>query len=102
MAYLFLGIKLLPGTSPVPRNRSDVPRNAKIVPGNILAPRNAENVPAHLLMRGNPPPEGTCSLPREPLLPPPPRFRDGLEGVPEIPYRGRSKDTFGNRFEVYL
>ena len=30
------------------------------------------------LVNARPPPEGTCNLPREPLLPPPPRFRDVL------------------------
>ena len=40
------------------------------------------------LVNARPPPEGTCSLPREALLPPPPRFRDGLEEVPKTPYRG--------------
>jgi hypothetical protein len=53
-------------------------------PGNELNAR----VKANGYKRGAHWEEGTCSLPREPLLPPPARFRDGLEEVPETPYRG--------------
>ena len=75
--------------SPIPRNGLDVPRNAKIGPGNILAPGNAENQSTtrdtlpwaaytfHTL--GNKVLHKTrCAKGRE-----------------------RSKDTFGNWFEVY-
>jgi hypothetical protein len=37
---------MLPGTnSGIPRNRSDAPRNPRIVPGSILAPRKDPTVP---------------------------------------------------------
>jgi len=89
--------------SPVPRNRSDVPRNAKIVPGNILAPGNDPAVSGNA---GTVPRNAeNQSSTRDTLLWATCTFHTlgnkVLHKTRCAKDRGRLKDTFGNRFEVY-
>ena len=89
--------------SPVPRNRSDIPRNAKIVPGSILAPRNDPAVPGNAgTVPGN---AENQSSTRDTLPWAACTFHTlgnkVLHKTRCAKDRGRSKDTFGNRFEVY-
>jgi hypothetical protein len=103
--------KIVPGNILALRNAGMVPGNAKnqneqvsfsyasrLLFGKAESPRGDMNLGQHslffmfrctcVLVNARPPSEDTGSLPREPLLSPPPRFRDGLEEGPEIPYRG--------------
>jgi hypothetical protein len=97
MAYRFLGVKLLPGTHHLfPGIGRMFPGTPKIVPGNILAPGNDSAVPGNA--------ENQSST-RDTLPWAAYTFHTlgnkVLHKTRCAKDRGYSKDTFGNRFEVY-